>query len=120
MLQSILVHHFSPAHSAMMKKGFVRTKSFIPTSSTFLFLQYARANTETIRSDFCIPTDFGRLCIHEGQLRHLGGFSSIREDESTLGNLLPSLQQVLLISSVSEACRKRILLLFYTLGMFLA
>ncbi len=36
------MHHFSPAHSAMMKKGFVRTKSFIPTSSTFLFLQYVR------------------------------------------------------------------------------
>ena len=42
MLKSISVHHFSPACTAMMKKGFVRTKSFIPTSSTFLFLQYAR------------------------------------------------------------------------------
>jgi hypothetical protein len=41
-MQSISVHHFSWAHNAKTKKGFVRTKLFIPPFSTFLFLQYAR------------------------------------------------------------------------------
>jgi hypothetical protein len=76
------------------------------------------ACTGRIRSDFCIPKDFDRLRIQEGQPHHLGDYSSIRIHESTVGALFPSLQYAL-ISSVSEVCQKRISLLFCSLSMLL-